>query len=96
MVSIGPKDPEYVTPLIKLLLRKRNRMHKRGHFANAEVLAQRIDALIVEERSNALAKLTDCNAKELWNVVNNTRNKRVTRSPNDILRDPEIVNEFFC
>ena len=65
---------EYVTPLVKSLIRKRNRMRKRSHFKRAEVLAQCINALITEKRSNALDKLADCNAKELWNAVNKTRN----------------------
>ena len=52
--------------------------------------------LITEKRSNVLDKLADCNAKELWNAVNKTRNKKVTNCPNDILRDPETVNEFFA
>jgi len=85
MVSIGPKDPEYVTPLVKSLLRKQNRMRRRGHFEGAEALAQRINALITEKRSNALDKLADCNAKELRNAVNKTRNKKVTNCSNEIL-----------
>ena len=96
MVSIGLKDPEYVTPLVKSLLRKRNRMRRRGHFERAEALAHRINALITEKRSNALDKLVDCNAKELWKAVNKTKNKKVTNCSNDILRDPETVNEYFA
>ena len=71
-------------------------MRKRGHFERVDVLAQRINALITEKRSNVLDKLADCNAKELWNAVNKTRNKKVTNCPNDIFRDPETVNEFFA
>ena len=63
MVSNGPKDPEYVTPLVKTLLRKGNRMRRRGHFERAEAIARRINAFITEKRSNALDKLVDCNAK---------------------------------
>ena len=71
-------------------------MRGRGHSDRADALAQRINALITEKRSNAFHKLVDCNAKELWNAVNKTRNKKVTICSNDILRDPETVNEFFC
>ena len=39
LVAVGPRDPPYVTPLIKSLLRKRQRLRKRGHVNDANVLA---------------------------------------------------------
>jgi len=41
-VVLGSKDPEYITPLIKSLLRKRNRLSRRGRVDRANHLAQRL------------------------------------------------------
>ena len=37
-VTIGPKDPEFVTPLVKMLLRKRYRLRRKGRVDAANVL----------------------------------------------------------
>ena len=61
-------------------------MRKRGHFERAEVLAQRINALITEKLSNALDKLADCNAEELWNAVNKTSSSAMADRPHELDR----------
>ena len=38
-VTIGPRDPEYVTSLIKLLLRQRNRLRRKGRTEDADKIA---------------------------------------------------------
>jgi len=39
-LTIGPKDPEFITPLFKMLLRKRYRMRRKGRVDAANVFAQ--------------------------------------------------------
>ena len=49
-VSIGPNDPEFITPLVKV----RNKLRKKGRVTEADELAQRINHIITDIRSNAL------------------------------------------
>ena len=35
-VPVRNKDPAYITPAIKILLRKRNRLRRRGHLEKAK------------------------------------------------------------
>ena len=39
-VTIGPKDPEFITLLVKMLLRKRYRLRRKGRVDAANVVAQ--------------------------------------------------------
>ena len=96
-VRIKDKDPDFITPLIKSLLGKRNRLRRRGHAEQADKLATRINHLICSERSKRLTHMAEASAKELWSAVRKSTNtsKRkpyVTR----LLADPDTVNQFFA
>jgi len=65
-------------------------MRRRGHFERAEALDHRVNALITEKRSNAFDKLVDCNAKELWNAVNKTSDKKIPIVQTTSLETPKI------
>ena len=58
-VTIRPRDPPFITPLVKTLLSKRRRLRKSGRIDEANVLAERINLIISETRSKQLAKLSD-------------------------------------
>jgi len=58
-VTIGPRNPPFITPLVKTLLSKRRRLRKSGRIDEANVLAERINLIISETRSKQLAKLSD-------------------------------------
>jgi len=70
LVAVGPRDPPYVTPLIKSLLRKHQWLRKRGHVNDANVLAAKINELIRDLRAKQLSKLSDASSKDLWAAVN--------------------------
>ena len=70
LVTVGPRDPPYVTPLIKSLLRKSQRLRKRGHVNDANVLSAKINELIRDFRAKQLSKLSDASSKDLWAAVN--------------------------
>lgn len=53
-VRVKSKDPAYITPFIKLLLRKRNRLYRRGHIAAGDQLALKINGIIAENRKRQL------------------------------------------
>jgi len=72
-VVLGLKDPEYITPLIKSLLKQRNRLRRRGQLDKADVVTQKINTLISNDRAHRLIKLNTATTKELWAAVNKVR-----------------------
>jgi len=53
-VVVGPRDPDFVTPLVKALLNKRNRLCRRGKIEAANKIACKINDIIVSVRSKRL------------------------------------------
>jgi len=47
VVRLGVQDPPFITPLIKQLLRKRNKLRRRGKTSEANTLAVKINSLEV-------------------------------------------------
>jgi len=94
MVSLGPRDPDFVTPLIKSLLRARNKLRRSGKLEQANTLATKINRLIAQERSRTLSRLNSANPKQLWRAV-----RKVSSSQNTVchplLQDIDAVNDFF-
>jgi len=93
---LGPKDPQYVTPLVKMLLKRRNRLRRQGRHDEANVVAQKINNLITTNRSYSLNKLSSASTKELWAAVNKTRNSANSISSSALLRDPDVINSHFA
>jgi len=74
-MTLGTKSPPFVTPLIKSLLRRRNRLARRGQIQMADSLSRKIGGLISERRANLLAKVSAQDTRKLWAAVNKNRNK---------------------
>jgi len=45
-VTIKDKEPSFITPAVKRLLRKRNRLRRRGHLEKANLIANKINVMI--------------------------------------------------
>ena len=97
-VRLGPRDPPFITPLIKFLLRKRNRLYHKGRVEQANELAIKINSLIVAERSKTLSNLENATPKQLWAAVDRTGkyNSGNTAYCNSLLGDVNRVNDFFA
>jgi hypothetical protein len=97
MVTTGHKDPSYITPMAKNLLVKGNRPHRRGKIDKANILADRINKIIVNNRSKTFEKLAKANSKELWEAVKGRRNNCAARNRySHIFSSPDVVNNFLC
>jgi len=96
MVTLGPRDPDFVTPLIKSLLRTRNKLRRRGKLEQANVLAAKINLLIAQERSRTLARLDRANPKQLWSAVKKVNGSSQSTVCHPLLRDIDSVNDFFA
>jgi len=96
-VTVSPRDPSYVTPLVKSLLNKRRRLRKRGRLDEANILSGKITLLIQQARSKELSKLSQATPKELWASVKNTTTNCGTSCtfPPHLFADIEFVNRYF-
>jgi len=92
---MGRKDPEYITPLVKSLLRQRNKLRHKGRIHEANELAVKITKLNTDKRQRMLNKLTFAGTRELWSAVKKSA-VPVTVSDNDLLSDPDVVNDYFA
>ena len=98
-VKLGVHDPPFVTPLIKELLHKRNKLRHKGKLSQANELAEKINSLTVLKRSRTMTRLADAKPKQLWAAVKPTvsskSNSRLI-TDNPLLVNVDIVNDFFC
>ena len=96
-VAMSPRDPSYVTPLIKSLLIKRNKLRRKGNSAAADKIAERVNSLITDFRSRQYMRLANANAKELWVAVKGkSSNLAGSHKYSSIMASPDLVNQFFA
>ena len=90
-VRMGTRDPAYITPLVKSLLVKRNKLQRSGRTVEANQLAAHINQLIVEYQGKSLGNLADATPKELWDTVKPSRRNSASRPPLYV----DLVNSFL-
>ena len=76
-VTLSNRDPIFVTPEIKLLLRKRNSLMHRGRIEKANSLTENIRKKIIKNNSLTLKAIPRC-SKEMWEAV-----KKITGKSNN-------------
>ena len=91
-VRMGTRDPAYITPLVKSLLIKRNKLQRSGRTVEANQLAAHINQLIVEYQGKSLGNLADATPKQLWAAVKPSRRYSASRPPLDV----DSLNSFFA
>lgn len=97
-VNLGKNAPKYITPLVKTLLRRRNRLLRAGKCEIAGELSGKIGKLISDNRANSLAGLTCRDTKSLWKTVGDAQNNRDDHSLADLghpFDNPDAINEYF-
>ena len=96
-VTIKPRDPPYVTPLVTSMLVKRNRLRKKGRLEEANKLAEKINVCIQDVRTKQYSRMSQASPRELWAAVKATNGAhRSTEKPSYLLRDVERVNNYFA
>ena len=73
-VKIGPRDPSYLSPAIKVLLAKRNKLRRKGCNVEADSIAVKINGMISKNREFCLSKMSESFKKELWKLLVAERN----------------------
>ena len=78
-VAMGDRDPAYITPRIKLLLRKRNRLRRAGKVEQADGIAVKINKIIQRSRSTTLSGAKDSDTRQLWALLRRATGVQISR-----------------
>lgn len=68
-IIITSKDPEYITPGVKCMLRKKNTLMRKGRLEEANALSERIRLAIMKFNAANFESVSHDNPKELWERV---------------------------
>jgi Reverse transcriptase (RNA-dependent DNA polymerase) len=95
-ITITSKDPDYITPEIKHLLRKKNRLMRRGKIEQATSIARLVSKAILKVTSTALRGVDPWKGtKDLWDAVKSlTKKTSTSKTQSDINADD--LNSFFA
>ena len=91
-VSMPTKTPSYITPLVKSLLRKKNKCMHKGNLDKAASLATKISRLISEFRSKCLSKVDPSSSKQLRGRSAKNNGIQLSDQPVDI----DALNSYFA
>ena len=91
-ITTTSRDPGFVTPEVKSMLRKKNYLMRRGRIEEANSIVKRVSKIIIEHNSVCFKGLNSrVDTRELWSNVNKVLGK--TRKISNILVDSKICAE---
>jgi hypothetical protein len=97
IIRVGKRDPDYVTPYVKALLIKRNRLRKHGKVADADRLAGIINIIISNNMRKRLCRLVSAPIKQVWSALKPDKSERYgTVRTRRLLADADKVNEYYA
>lgn len=74
-ITVGERDPSFVTPFIKKLLRKRNKLMKSGQTEKAAAITQRVSKCVISRCQSACSNFQR-GSKQMWDKVRELRGKQ--------------------
>jgi hypothetical protein len=94
-ITVTTRDPPYMTPTIKSMLRQKNRLMRKGHIEHAGALATRIGVAMDQFNSQRLALIDRKSGQKLmWSKVREITGKGRTDKMCDI--DPATMNAHYA
>ena len=94
-VTMSDNTPTYITPLIKSLLRTRNKLMHRGKTTDAHSLSVKIGKLISDTRAKQLSQVTHKDIKKLWASVRSATGVNKRSSVNTATFSSEDLADYF-
>jgi len=94
-VTLSNKDPYYITPEIKLLLRKKNKLLRKGRIDEVDALTKRISQSISAQCRCTLANVTK-GGKAMWDKVNTVLKKKPVCTQSSVSFTAEQLNNHFA
>ena len=98
-VTMGKKDPHFFSPLVKTLVRKRNRLLRKAKLEQADVLRVKIGELISDNKRKLIDKANDGDVRALWRAVKQSSSSRDSKNvifADTALNDADQLNNFFA
>lgn len=94
-ITVTSRDPHFVTPRIKALLRKRNRLMRKGAIAAAESITARIGRSIASHNRASFTQLPR-GSSQMWSLVRKVTGKEKRRR--DTCKDVTVeqLNQHFA
>jgi hypothetical protein len=94
-ISVTTKDPSFVTPEVKMMLRRRNRLMRRGRIEEAEAITLRVSKVVIAHTSKSLHSengVTD--TKTMWEEVRKLTGKSCSSDVRNSLTAHDLNNHF--
>ena len=88
-VVLSSKDPPFMTPVIKYLLRKKHRHTRRGKFAEANAVGLQVCMLITKRA------FSDSSGRNWWQRVNTLLNKNTIAPDRTCAFSAEQLNQYY-
>lgn len=96
-VTLRQSEPYYITPLVKSLLRERNKFRRKGRLPEAEKVGDRINKIIHDLQQTRLGQLSSSNTSKLWKAVRSVSGKVGCPQIDTVLNQPiDGINQFFA
>jgi len=95
-ITVTNKDPDFVTPEIKSMLRRKNKLMRKGKISEADAMAEKIGKLIARSNANKMKSLKRDDTKTLWNEVNKLINKTGGKDSTDIGLTADDLNDHYA
>jgi len=95
-ITVSSRDPNYITPVIKAKLRRKNKLMRAGRVEEASALAKIIGKDIVKKNSRKLNRIQGAaDSKELWSAVRHITGR--TRQVHNISGiDADTLNSHYA
>ena len=100
-VTLTKSTPPHITPLVKSLLRRRNKHRRNGRIEAADELSTKIGNLITEFRATHLQRLNNRDIRRLWATVKPSLGKAhkhvgLCDMYGDVFADLDQINQYFA
>jgi hypothetical protein len=95
-VTLGLRDPDFINPFVKYLLRKRYKLRRKGRADEANLLADKINDLIAQAMCKRLSNLHNSSTKLLWKRVNQVRGSSDSNSIGYLINDINSAYDYFA
>lgn len=95
-VTLTSRDPSYITPIIKSMLRRKNRLMRKGRVEEATALALRIGKAITQATKHHLSNIGEnADSRQLWSCVRQVTGKVPNKQWVEGI-SADSLNDYYC
>jgi len=95
-VTLTSRDPPFITPAVKTMLRRKNTLMRRGRTVEYSALALRISTGIAKHNSGRLVDANTIGSKSMWAKVNEVTGKQRRAMPTEGGLDAAVLNAHYA